>query len=170
MSYSLSVWFLGCILKFSRWRSFIFIRNFRSQLFIPILFIMEYSMFWYFPCFLLLFQDHESVIKAIYTGSEFVESASADDDVGIVLESTSFYAEQGGQVFYFSTWEFLSKQFFRFTFCMNRCSISRWVASIFFKNGYTVSKKFVILGLYLLGKDKSSFMIDLGWKRLSLES
>ncbi|OMO60150.1 Alanine-tRNA ligase, class IIc [Corchorus capsularis] len=45
------------------------------------------------------FQDHESVIKAIYTGSEFVESAIAGDDVGIVLESTSFYAEQGGQVF-----------------------------------------------------------------------
>ncbi|KAA3462514.1 alanine--tRNA ligase-like [Gossypium australe] len=43
------------------------------------------------------FQDHESVIKAIYTGSEFVESVSAGDDVGIVLESTSFYAEQGGQ-------------------------------------------------------------------------
>ncbi|OMP11786.1 Alanine-tRNA ligase, class IIc [Corchorus olitorius] len=45
------------------------------------------------------FQDHESVIKAIYTGSEFVESTIAGDDVGIVLESTSFYAEQGGQVF-----------------------------------------------------------------------
>ncbi|XWS63325.1 hypothetical protein CRYUN_Cryun06bG0085500 [Craigia yunnanensis] len=45
------------------------------------------------------FQDHESVIKAIYTGSEFVESAIAGDDVGIVLESTSFYAEQGGQIF-----------------------------------------------------------------------
>ncbi|PPD67625.1 hypothetical protein GOBAR_DD35495 [Gossypium barbadense] len=45
------------------------------------------------------FQDHESVIKAIYTGSEFVESVSAGDDVGIVLESTSFYAEQGGQIF-----------------------------------------------------------------------
>ncbi|XWS39564.1 hypothetical protein CRYUN_Cryun18bG0066100 [Craigia yunnanensis] len=45
------------------------------------------------------FEDHESVIKAIYTGSEFVESASADNDVGIVLESTSFYAEQGGQIF-----------------------------------------------------------------------
>ncbi|KAG8475364.1 hypothetical protein CXB51_032173 [Gossypium anomalum] len=41
--------------------------------------------------------DHESVIKAIYTSSEFVESVSAGDDVGIVLESTSFYAEQGGQ-------------------------------------------------------------------------
>ncbi|KAK8265102.1 hypothetical protein V6Z12_D12G156000 [Gossypium hirsutum] len=45
------------------------------------------------------FQDHESVIKAIYIGSEFVESVSAGDDVGIVLESTSFYAEQGGQIF-----------------------------------------------------------------------
>ncbi|KAE8654796.1 Alanine--tRNA ligase [Hibiscus syriacus] len=43
------------------------------------------------------FKDHESAIKAIYTGSEFVESASTGDDIGIVLESTSFYAEQGGQ-------------------------------------------------------------------------
>lgn len=38
------------------------------------------------------------MIKAIYTGSEYVESASVGDDVGIILESTSFYAEQGGQV------------------------------------------------------------------------
>ncbi|KAE8715002.1 hypothetical protein F3Y22_tig00110187pilonHSYRG00410 [Hibiscus syriacus] len=45
------------------------------------------------------FSHHESAIKAIYTGSEFVESATAGDDVGIVLESTSFYAEQGGQIF-----------------------------------------------------------------------
>ena len=46
----------------------------------------------------LLFQDHGSVIKAIYSGSEFLESASAGNEVGIVLETTSFYAEQGGQV------------------------------------------------------------------------
>uniref|UniRef100_A0A2P2L2W2 Alanine--tRNA ligase n=1 Tax=Rhizophora mucronata TaxID=61149 RepID=A0A2P2L2W2_RHIMU len=45
------------------------------------------------------FQDHESVIKAIYTGSEFLESAAANNEVGFVLESTSFYAEQGGQIF-----------------------------------------------------------------------
>lgn len=44
------------------------------------------------------FQDHKSVIKAIYTGSEYVERANAGDEVGIILESTSFYAEQGGQV------------------------------------------------------------------------
>ncbi|VVA14736.1 PREDICTED: alanine--tRNA ligase [Prunus dulcis] len=44
-------------------------------------------------------QDHESVIKAIYTGSEFINSASAGNEVGIVLGSTSFYAEQGGQIF-----------------------------------------------------------------------
>lgn len=43
-------------------------------------------------------QDHESVIKAIYTGSKFIGSAIAGNEVGIVLESTSFYAEQGGQV------------------------------------------------------------------------
>ena len=44
------------------------------------------------------FQDHESVIKAIYTGSEYLETASGGGEVGVVLESTSFYAEQGGQV------------------------------------------------------------------------
>ncbi|KAL6321443.1 hypothetical protein AAG906_016542 [Vitis piasezkii] len=43
--------------------------------------------------------DHESVIKAIYTGTEFLESAAAGDEVGIILETTSFYAEQGGQIF-----------------------------------------------------------------------
>ncbi|KAI5588169.1 hypothetical protein BDE02_05G078800 [Populus trichocarpa] len=47
----------------------------------------------------ICFEDHESVIKAIYNGSEFLESAAAANEVGIVLESTSFYAEQGGQIF-----------------------------------------------------------------------
>ncbi|XP_027355094.1 alanine--tRNA ligase isoform X1 [Abrus precatorius] len=45
------------------------------------------------------FKDHESVVKAIYTGSEYVDSVNTDGDIGIVLESTSFYAEQGGQIF-----------------------------------------------------------------------
>ncbi|KAK6936499.1 DHHA1 domain [Dillenia turbinata] len=45
------------------------------------------------------FEDHESVIKAIYTGTEFLETAAAGSEVGIVLESTSFYAEQGGQIY-----------------------------------------------------------------------
>ncbi|KAL4554823.1 hypothetical protein LXL04_037429 [Taraxacum kok-saghyz] len=45
------------------------------------------------------FKDHKTVIKAIHTGSEYVERASVGDDVGIILESTSFYAEQGGQIF-----------------------------------------------------------------------
>ncbi|KAK9272302.1 hypothetical protein L1049_002673 [Liquidambar formosana] len=45
------------------------------------------------------FQDHESVIKAIYTGTEFLKSAAAGHEVGIVLETTNFYAEQGGQIF-----------------------------------------------------------------------
>lgn len=45
------------------------------------------------------FKDHESVIKAIYTGSQFSESVGPGNEVGIVLESTSFYAEQGGQIF-----------------------------------------------------------------------
>ncbi|OAY52220.1 alanine--tRNA ligase [Manihot esculenta] len=51
----------------------------------------SYKFIWY--------QDHESVIKAIYTGSEFLESYTTGNEVGIVLESTSFYAEQGGQIF-----------------------------------------------------------------------
>ncbi|XP_019184213.1 PREDICTED: alanine--tRNA ligase-like [Ipomoea nil] len=45
------------------------------------------------------FQDHESEIKAIYTGSEFLERACTGDDVAIILGSTSFYAEQGGQIY-----------------------------------------------------------------------
>ncbi|XP_027109818.1 alanine--tRNA ligase-like isoform X1 [Coffea arabica] len=45
------------------------------------------------------FQDHESEIKAIYGGNEFFQSASGDFKVGIILESTSFYAEQGGQIY-----------------------------------------------------------------------
>ncbi|KAG5559073.1 hypothetical protein RHGRI_008852 [Rhododendron griersonianum] len=46
-----------------------------------------------------LFQDHESVIKAIYTGREFLESVVGRDEIGVILETTSFYAEQGGQIF-----------------------------------------------------------------------
>ena len=38
------------------------------------------------------------MIKAIYTGSKFIESAASSNEIGLVLESTSFYAEQGGQV------------------------------------------------------------------------
>ncbi|KAF5205205.1 Alanine--trna ligase [Thalictrum thalictroides] len=47
----------------------------------------------------ILFQDHETVLKAIYSGSEFLDSAIAGDEVGVVLETTSYYAEQGGQIF-----------------------------------------------------------------------
>lgn len=45
------------------------------------------------------FQDHESTVRAIYTGTEFLESAEAGSEIGVVLQSTSFYAEQGGQIF-----------------------------------------------------------------------
>lgn len=38
------------------------------------------------------------MIQAIYSGAEFLDLALDQVDVGIVLESTSFYAEQGGQV------------------------------------------------------------------------
>lgn len=44
-------------------------------------------------------QVHSSVVKAIYDGSQFVSSVSEGEEVGIVLESTSFYAEQGGQIY-----------------------------------------------------------------------
>ena len=66
-------------------------------------------------CHLCFFQDHESERKAIYTGSEFWESAS-NAGGGIVLESISFYAEQGGNLigkchgFYF--FMFLNTVFF----------------------------------------------------------
>ncbi|KAF6149271.1 hypothetical protein GIB67_026127 [Kingdonia uniflora] len=43
--------------------------------------------------------DCKTVVKAIYNGTEYVESVGAGDDVGIVLEETTFYAEQGGQIF-----------------------------------------------------------------------
>jgi hypothetical protein len=45
-----------------------------------------------------ILQEHGSVVKAIYTGSEYIATASGYEDLGLVLESTSFYAEQGGQV------------------------------------------------------------------------
>ncbi|CDY42520.1 BnaC06g03380D [Brassica napus] len=45
------------------------------------------------------FKDHESEVKAIYTGSAFLQSSAAGDNVGLVLTSSSFYAEQGGQIF-----------------------------------------------------------------------
>lgn len=38
------------------------------------------------------------MIKAIYTGKEFLESVVPGEEVGLILETTSFYAEQGGQV------------------------------------------------------------------------
>lgn len=44
-------------------------------------------------------KGHPSVVKAIFAHSGFVESTATAEDVGIVLESTSFYAEQGGQVY-----------------------------------------------------------------------
>lgn len=45
-------------------------------------------------------QDQESVLRGIYTGSGF--AAAVEDpaeEVGLVLEATGFYAEQGGQVY-----------------------------------------------------------------------
>ncbi|KAL3650139.1 hypothetical protein CASFOL_006542 [Castilleja foliolosa] len=50
-------------------------------------------------------KEHPSVIKAIYTGSEFLESVAPGEEVGLILETTSFYAEQGGQIFDIGTIE-----------------------------------------------------------------
>lgn len=44
-----------------------------------------------------MIQDPSVTVKAIYTSTGF-EQSTADEDVGIVLDTTSFYAEQGGQV------------------------------------------------------------------------
>lgn len=44
-----------------------------------------------------LTQDPAVTVKAIFTSTGFEES-TCDEDVGIVLDTTSFYAEQGGQV------------------------------------------------------------------------
>lgn len=38
------------------------------------------------------------MIKAVYTGGEFLESVVPGEEVGLILQTTSFYAEQGGQV------------------------------------------------------------------------
>jgi alanyl-tRNA synthetase len=37
-------------------------------------------------------------VKAIWTGTQFVDRATPGDDVGVVLSQTNHYAEQGGQV------------------------------------------------------------------------
>ncbi|CAH8353400.1 unnamed protein product [Eruca vesicaria subsp. sativa] len=50
-------------------------------------------------CKYIWFQDHETEIRAIYTGSALLESFGSKDTVGLVLASTSFYAEQGGQIY-----------------------------------------------------------------------
>ncbi|KAG0615366.1 hypothetical protein M758_5G035500 [Ceratodon purpureus] len=43
-------------------------------------------------------KDPTVTVKAIFTSTGFEES-TADEDVGIVLDATSFYAEQGGQIY-----------------------------------------------------------------------
>lgn len=42
--------------------------------------------------------DVDAAVAAILTPSGFVESATDEDVVGVVLLATSFYAESGGQV------------------------------------------------------------------------
>jgi len=42
-------------------------------------------------------QDHPANVKAIFSAAGFLDMTS-EHDVGVVLDSTSFYAEQGGQV------------------------------------------------------------------------
>ena len=68
-----------------------------------------------------MIQNPTVTVKAIFTSTGF-EKSTSDEDVGIVLDTTSFYAEQGGQVnnrhlsllvsyfvvFYFATQPFIS--------------------------------------------------------------
>lgn len=87
---SLNTWLSGHVLTVAVFTGDIFIFN---------------LLFWFhlviYSFFLPLSQDHESELQAIYTGSEFLEGASGSNEIGVVLKSTSFYAEQGGQVLYF---------------------------------------------------------------------
>jgi alanyl-tRNA synthetase len=43
-------------------------------------------------------QDHPANVKAIFSATGFLDTTS-EHDVGVVLDSTSFYAEQGGQIY-----------------------------------------------------------------------
>ncbi|RZC57337.1 hypothetical protein C5167_004641 [Papaver somniferum] len=40
----------------------------------------------------------DSVVKAIYNGAVYMNNTDVADAVGIIMETTSFYAEQGGQI------------------------------------------------------------------------
>jgi alanyl-tRNA synthetase len=42
-------------------------------------------------------QDHPACAKAIFSGAGFPDTTS-EHDVGVILDSTSFYAEQGGHI------------------------------------------------------------------------
>ncbi|KAH7372887.1 hypothetical protein KP509_17G026800 [Ceratopteris richardii] len=44
-------------------------------------------------------KDHTTAVKAIFTDSGFVDDINTTEEMGLVLESTSFYAEQGGQIY-----------------------------------------------------------------------
>jgi len=48
---------------------------------------------------LLEFQGCKAKIVAIRRGGKFVESVAPGERSGLLLDQTSFYAEQGGQIF-----------------------------------------------------------------------
>nr|AAF05592.1 alanyl-tRNA synthetase [Dictyostelium discoideum] len=58
------------------------------------------------------YKQHEiqSVIKAIWNGKEFVDTAPKGTLIGVVLENSNFYAEQGGQIYDIGQLSFIDDQ------------------------------------------------------------
>ena len=46
-----------------------------------------------------IFSPCTCTVLALRRGKQFVKEASSGEEVGILLDQTSFYAEQGGQIY-----------------------------------------------------------------------